>query len=286
MLNQLDAHHWLDKFKLREFPEPECVTLKYPVLLCHGYGAITALSKPSPLYDAAMMMRTHNVLAFAPNIVPYAQIETRAESWGILIRQLLNELQCPKLNIVAHSMGGLDIRYAISKLNTASAIESLTTVSTPHHGTSLAELVLGAPQTIRNKIAGFLDWMGDYVYPDTKNDSTASVRQLTREYVTSQFNPSVPDVDEVSYYSYSAAVGKGTDEPIQVLARYQNNYIHQAEGLNDGMVSVQSAKWGTHIKTGNISHLEQLNFSTRDDRKPLFKAFWLDVIKMLQTNGH
>lgn len=286
MLDKFDARHWLDKFKLREFPEPERITLKYPVLLCHGYGAITVLSKPSPLYDVAMLMRTHNVLAFAPNIVPYARIETRAESWMMLIRKLLDELQCQKLNVIAHSMGGLDIRYAISTLNAAPAVESLTTVSTPHHGTYLAELALDAPQTIREKVAGFLDWMGDQVYPDTKNDSTASAKQLTREYITSQFNPSVPDVKGVSYYSYSAAVGRGTDEPIQVLARYQNNQVYQAEGLNDGMVSVQSARWGEHIKTGNISHLEQMNFSTGDDRKPLFGAFWRDVLKMLEVKGH
>ncbi len=286
MPDNLDAGHWLDKFKLREFPEPECVTLKYPVLLCHGYGAITALTKPSPLYDAAMVMRIHNVPAFAPNIVPYAQIETRAESWVILIRKLLHQLNCSKLNVIAHSMGGLDMRYALSKLGAASVIESLTTISTPHRGTSLAELVLNAPQAIRDKVAGFLDWMGDHVYPDTKNDSTASVKQLTPEYAATRFNPSVPDVDGVAYYSYSAAVGKGTDEPIQVLARYQNNYVYQAEGLNDGMISVQSARWGEHIGTCNISHLEQLNFGIRNERKPLFEAFWLDVIKMLEANGH
>lgn len=286
MLDQLDAGRWLEKYKLKEFPEPERVILKYPVLLCHGYGAITVLVKPSPLYDVAMLMRTHNVLAFAPNIVPYARIETRAESWSKLIHRILDELECPKINIIAHSMGGLDARYAISRLDMAPAVESLTTVSTPHRGTSLAELMLNAPETIRNKVAGLLDWIGDRVYPNAKSDSVASAEQLTREYVTSQFNPAVPDADEVSYYSYSSAVGKGTDESIQVIARYQNNHVYQREGPNDGMVSVQSAQWGTHIKTGNLSHLEQMNFNTRDERQSMFREFWLDIIKKLQASGH
>lgn len=286
MSGQNDIHPWLKKFKLQEFPEPERIVLKHPVLLCHGYGAITLLVKPSPLYDVAILMRTHNVLAYAPNIVPYARIETRAKSWVRLIHQLLDNLKCSKLNIIAHSMGGLDMRYAISKLEIVPVVESLTTISTPHHGSSLAELALNAPQTIRKRVGNFLDWIGDQVYPDTKNNAVASIEQLTREYIAEQFNPSVPNAKDVSYYSYSAAVGKGTDEPIQVLTRYQNNHVYENEGLNDGMISVQSSKWGKHINTGNISHFEQLNFNTRKEHKPQFNAFWLDVLKMLQANGH
>lgn len=286
MIKQTDASSWLENYKLKEFPEPERIKVKHPVLLCHGYGAITVLVKPAPLYDVAILMRTHNVLAYAPNIVPYAQIEVRAESWVRLIRKLMDELECPKLNIIAHSMGGLDIRYAITKLDMAPVVESLTTVSTPHHGTSVAELLLNAPEIISSKVTGLMDWLGDRVYPDSKSDSFASAEQLTRDYVNNEFNPAVPNIEGIRYYSYSCAVGKGTDEPVQVLARYQNNHVYQNEGPNDGMVSVQSAKWGKHIKTGNISHLEQMNFNTKEDRKPLFRSFWLDIIRMLQDNGH
>lgn len=286
MIDRLNTDKWLRKFKLTEFPEPEVVDLKHPVLLCHGYGAIASLVKPSPLYDVSLLMRSHNVLAYAPNIVPYATIETRAKGWVRLIQQLTDESETGKINVVAHSMGGLDMRYALSRLNISDRVASFTTVCTPHRGTSLAELTLKTPEAIREKLADFLDWMGDHIYPQTKSDSVSSAAQLTREYVGNVFNPQMPNVEEIPYYSYSAAVGKGTDEPIRVIARYQNNHIFEEEGPNDGMVSVKSAKWGEHIKTSNLSHLEQMNLRLRDDRRALFENFWFEVIKMLEAKGH
>ncbi len=286
MIERIDTEKWLKKLELQEFPEPEHISLRYPVLLCHGYGAIASLVKPSPLYDVALLMRTHNVTAFAPNIVPYAKIQTRAESWVRLIGELRKKAGYDKLNVIAHSMAGLDMRYAVSKLEASDHIESLTTISTPHRGTSLAELSLKAPEAVKEKLADLLDWMGDRAYPNGQSDSVGSAEQLTRTYVTQVFNPEVPDVESIPYYSYASAVGKGTKEPIKVITRFQNNYIYKEEGPNDGMVSVESAKWGEHCSTGRISHLEQMNLRVKDERKPLYEQFWLGVLKMLQEKGH
>lgn len=286
MLESFNTERWSSKLELAEFPEPEIVQLNHPVLLCHGYGAIAGLVKPSPLYDVAMLMRGHNVLAFAPNIVPYAKIETRAARWVRIIQKLKEKHNLNKLNIVAHSMGGLDLRFALSQLNIAPHVVSFTTVCTPHRGTSLAELALNTPDRLRDKIGEFLDWVGDRAYPTTKSDALGSVEQLTRAYVTENFNPRVPDVEGIPYYTYSAAVGKETEDPINVISRYQNNYIFEREGLNDGMVSVESAKWGQHMGTTHLSHLEQMNLNVKDSRRSTYESFWLKVLKMLQEKGH
>lgn len=288
MIDRLSTENWLKRSrrKTKVHPEREAVELKHPVLLCHGYGAIASLVKPSPLYDVAMLLQSHNVATFAPAIVPYAKIEIRARGWVKLINELTENIPGNKVNIIAHSMGGLDMRYALSQLDVCEKVASLTTISTPHRGTSLAELTLKTPEPIRDKMADFLDWVGGRVYPDAKCDSEASAAQLTRSYITEAFNPEINDVDGIPYYSYSSAVGKGTDDPISVIARYQNNHIYGIEGLNDGMVSVESAKWGEHIKTSNLSHLEQMNLRVRNGRENLYRAFWLDVVKMLQEKGH
>lgn len=286
MIDRFDAAQLLKKFELQQFPEPTSIHLKHPVLLCHGYGAIASIVKPSPLYDVAILMRTHNVAAFAPNIVPYAKIEIRAKSWVEIINNLLEKNSYSKVNIVAHSMGGLDVRYALSKLDISSKVESLTTVSTPHRGASLAELTQKAPDAITDKLAEFLDWMGNNIFPTGQSDAAGSAQQLTRQYLMETFNPDVPDVESLPYYSFSSAVGKNTNQPITVISRFQNSYIFEEEGINDGMVSVESSKWGEHIKTGNISHLEQMNFRVKDERKPMFRKFWLDVIRHLEKQGH
>lgn len=286
MLESFNSNKWIKKLELDEFPEPELIHLNHPVLICHGFGAIVSLIKPSPLYDVAMLFRTHNILAFAPNIVPYADIETRAESWINVLHQLLETIPATKVNIIAHSMGGLDMRYALANYDIKEHVASFTTVCTPHYGTSLAELSLKTPEVIRERLGEFLDWMGDHMYTKTKSDVIASAKQLTRSYVEQSFNPKVPDVEGIPYYSYSSAVGKATSHPVNMVARYQNNHIYEKEGLNDGMVSVKSAQWGKHMGTGNLSHLEQMNMGLKSDRRELYESFWTDIVKMLSANGY
>lgn len=286
MLDQLNTRKWLEKFKLAEFPQPELIQVRHPILLCHGYGAIASVIKPSPLHDACMLLRSHSVVVSAPNIVPYARIEIRAEAWVKLVDQLLAETGAEKLNIVAHSMGGLDMRYALSKLDIADKVASLTTVASPHRGTSLAEFALKAPSRVREKFADFFDWVGNNIYPQIKSDALGPVRQLTREYVQNEFNPDTPDAEGVAYYSYSAAVGEGTGHPIHPITRYQNKFIYEKEGLNDGFVSVESARWGKHLGTIDISHLEQMKLRVDKKRIPAWKSFWIDVVRRLAENGH
>lgn len=286
MLERFNGKKWLKKFELEPFPEPELIELRHPVLLCHGYGAFASLVKPSPLYDIAIWIRSHGIRAFAPNIVPYATIETRAQEWKVLINELAERYGHEKFNIVAHSMGGLDIRYALSRLDIGDRVESFTTVSTPHHGTSLAELILRTPDLVQERLADFFDWMGDRVYPKTKSDAVGSVQQLTRTYIQEVFNPDIKDLNRLPYYSYSSAIGKGTAEPIETILRFQHTHLFEQEGPNDGFVSVTSAKWGEHIETAPLSHLEQMNLRTDDSRTELVKSFWKNVMKMLERRGH
>ena len=43
------------------------------------------------------------------------------------------------VHLFAHSMGGLDSRYMISQLDMADRVLTLTTIGTPHRGTSFAD---------------------------------------------------------------------------------------------------------------------------------------------------
>jgi triacylglycerol lipase len=284
-MNPLKSDRWFSSTPLTEFPEPEVVSLHHPVLLCHGYGAIVSLVKPSPLYDVALLMRTHHVLTYAPNIVPYATISTRAEQWAEKIEQLQEQYGYEKFNVVGHSMGGLDMRYAISKLDIAGSVAALTTIATPHKGTSLAELVLTTPGILRDKLGEVFDWFGESIFPNAKSNAVAAVEQLTRDYVIHEFNPSVPNHKDVPYFSFSAAVGRGTNQPLNPIYRYQNMHIFNQEGLNDSFVSVESASWGQHLQTAPISHMEQLDLQVSKERKKYVEHFWLDLVENLKDNG-
>lgn len=280
----IEPKKYLKKLELSEFPQADIIQLKYPVLLCHGYGGFSRLLSPAPMHKPCMRLRSFGIHAFAPNIVPYGTISTRAEQWVRIMGKLQDKYGYERLNVVAHSMGGLDMRYAIAKLGADESVASLTTIATPHRGTSLAELVLNSPDTIREKLAEFVDWFGESIYPTTKSDAVAAVQQLTREYVIEKFNPSIPNTDGVQYFSYSAAVGKGTEQPLHPIYRLQNQLIFQNEGINDSFVTDDSAKWGKHLGTLPISHLEQIEIQVNKDRKPLVENFWLELAKNLKKS--
>ncbi|MTI88152.1 MAG: alpha/beta hydrolase [Balneolaceae bacterium] len=275
----------LTRFALKEFPQPEIVQLKYPVFLCHGYGAISSLVKPSPLHDPCMLMREHGVMAFAPNIVPYACIETRAKNWARLIRQVCNQHHFEKINIVAHSMGGLDIRHAIAHMDIEDNVASFTTLATPHRGTYLADLILKTPETLTEKISEVVDWFGNNVYPQEKSDAIGSVEQLTLNYVRTTFNPATPPPEHIPIFSYSAAVGKGTESSLNPIFKFQNTQIYEHEGINDSFVSVESATWGEHLGTVSLSHLNQINVQVNKENRPVYYNFWAGVVKKLAEMG-
>lgn len=280
-----DPKSILRRFELSEFPQPEIIRLQYPVLLCHGYGSVAGLVRPSALHLPCMTLRKFGVHAFAPNTLPYGEIATRAGEWIEKIDILRERYGFEKFNVIGHSMAGLDIRYAIARLKAADRIASLTTIATPHRGTSIAELLLTTPDLIQDAVSGIFNFLGEGVYPKTKSDSIGALRQLTRLYVEETFNSEVEDHPGVHYYSYSAAVGKGTDAPLNPVYRFQNVQIYQREGENDSFVSKKSAIWGEHISTVPISHIEQMYIQVGRDRVSLVENFWKDVALNLQERG-
>lgn len=283
---QENGKKFLKLLEAKEFPQPEYIRIKYPLLLCHGFGSLANVIKPSPMNDICMLAREHGVVAFAPNITPYHSIQVRACDWKRIIHIILKKTQAPKINIIAHSMAGLDIRYLISKMDMSRYVNTLTTIATPHHGTSLAEWGLSAPTKVRNLLIEVFNWMGNNIYPKMQSDVLAAIRELTREYVDNEFNNEIPDNENVIYYSYSSACGKDTPEPINRLLVPLNNYIYEKEGINDGFVSEQSAHWGKHVELTGLSHTDLLKINLSSDKEKEWEDFWVGIFKMLSERGH
>ncbi len=54
------------------------------------------------------------------------------------VERLVSRHDLPKIDIVAHSMGGLVARYYVKRLGGARYVRNLITLGTPHHGTPIA----------------------------------------------------------------------------------------------------------------------------------------------------
>lgn len=81
---------------------------------------------------------------------------------------------------------------------------------------------------------------------------TPAYANLTTDYCQKHFNPNTPNDPSVAYYSYGAS----TQIPLWQFLGLPWQVIKEKEGDNDGIVSVESAKWGKYIKTVNATHWE------------------------------
>lgn len=244
---------------------------RHPVVLMHGFGLLAFLARGGHLHEEAMHLRLHGIAAFAPNVTPYHVIPQRAAMWKGHIEVILSQTGAEKVNLIAHSMGGLDARYLISKLEMADRVASLTTISTPHRGSSLALMATKQPERLRDLVRNAANWVGENVM-EVESDFNAAVESLTPRAVTTVFNRDVPDAAGVYYASWAGSAGKGALNSINPVFRPVNAWLYGREGINDGIVSVESAKWGDFRGEIEADHLQQVgvdvlagsSFSSKD----------------------
>lgn len=241
--------------KMNPLPQPPVVLLEHPVVLMHGFGAVSALFKKGSLHSIAMGLRQHGLLAFAPNIQPYDTIEQRAYYWQQHCQSILQQTGAKKLHLIAHSMAGLDARYLISHLEGHNYIASLTTISTPHQGTYLANFILKNNLLKKSSII-FMHWIGHIVCPYNKPVVNKAIEMLTPEYVKEIFNPQTPDHPDILYFSYFGHAGRESQQIISPFLWIGNEVIYQHQGKNDGVVPCNSAYWGEFIQEVAADHFQ------------------------------
>ncbi|KAG9250213.1 Alpha/Beta hydrolase protein [Emericellopsis atlantica] len=269
-------------------------TPKYPIVLAHGLLGFSELQLtpllPSVQYwhgirDALAVQGARVICASVP---PSSSIEDRAKKLREDIDAAASTTRDGRVNIIAHSMGGLDARYMISHLPPKYVdIASLVTVASPHRGSSFADVLLqedGQALVHLPKLYGLIERFGL---------GTAAFAQLTTSHMTKVFNPATPDSPSTRYFSYGAST---TEPPLLSPFRQSWHAITKAEGANDGLVAVDSSCWGDYKGTlVGVSHLDLINWSNQVKwmvrewmgMKRTFNAiaFYLDVADMLAKEG-
>ncbi len=228
----------------------------------------------------------HGVLAYAPNVVPYNTVAVRTEMWIDRIAHVLSETGADKLNLIAHSMGGLDARYLICQHAMHDRIATLTTIATPHRGTHIAEFIVTRPERVRHLLAELADWLGTRAVPEGEADFRTAVAELTPEHMIEHFNRENGDHPAVRYQSYGGAAGKGTVVPANPFLRIGNNLLFATEGPNDGIVSVSSAKWGEYLGTIDADHAAQVGLSFGTGSRFSSNDFFHEVVCRLAAEGY
>ncbi|QPG98063.1 hypothetical protein C2857_007204 [Epichloe festucae Fl1] len=231
---------------------------KYPIVLAHGLLGFSELRLPvlptiHYWHGIKEALTAQGARVITTSVPPSGSIGDRAAK---LADEIAARHSGP-VNIIAHSMGGLDARYMISKMATQTQriqVSSLTTVSTPHRGSPFADYVLHSSSGIMYlpRLYGVLERAGL---------GTKAFAQLTTGYMTGTFNRDVVDDDKVRYFSYGAVMDP---PPLLSPFRLPQRIVERSQGANDGLVSVESSRWGVYQGTLlGVNHLDLINWSNR-----------------------
>ena len=201
--------------------------------------------------------------ALFPEVPVDAHIRDRAP---VLARKIKERFPAGDIHVVAHSMGGLDTRFLLCNNleGLAGRIKSLSTVSTPHRGSPVADLLLGLLPGIDSAPVRALLNRFRSVQAGALDDLT------TRSSV--KFNQENPDLPGVRYYAY---FGFGNTSLVlrPTHAFIESRGTTAGEKTNDGVVSLSSAKWPADLaeEPWKADHLAQVGHNL--DTFDLFSAF-------------
>ena len=165
-----------------------------------------------------------------PPVSVLGSVEVRAQE---LADRITEKFPTGQIHVIAHSMGGLDARCLLAKnlngLADPGRIVSLSTISTPHHGSPVADLLLGHPMGLDRP---FSELLVQFANAHALLDLTTTGAPGFREK---------DPVESINYFAYAGS-GLGS-----VLLFPTHLLIEKSEGPNDGMVSVQSATWPANL---------------------------------------
>jgi triacylglycerol lipase len=220
--------------------------LRAPIVLVHGLLGFDRIQMARwvvadyfPGIPALLRGAGNRVLI--ARLSPTAGIADRAAQLKELIdRESPNE----PVHVFAHSMGGLDARYMISRLGMAGRVLSLTTLGTPHRGSSFADWGVKRFRSLAWPLFNFIGL------------SYQAFLDLT---VTNcqQFNDEVPDAPGVGYFSVA---GRLLRERASWHWHVPSRILDQVEGENDGIVSIASARWGEDCELWDGDHMGLVNW--------------------------
>lgn len=270
----------------------KCAT-KYPVILAHGMGwnadgGIVGVEYwnriPGALEDEGAIVYITSVNALGT----HAQKGQQFKDDFLYIKAVSGK---SKFNVIGHSHGTIYTRYAINHLGLSPYVASHTSICGPQHGSAVADVLLDfLPDAGEWLISGLANAMYVLLLGDDDPNLRDNAYDLTMDYMNNTFNPNTPNKVGIYYQSYATKIKTVTSNAFMMGPTWLLLLYH--EGANDGLVSVNSAKWGEFKGVdsgawwcGGVDHLNAVDqlFGVT----PGFDArqYFVNVVKGLKDKG-
>jgi triacylglycerol lipase len=254
----------------------------YPIVLAHGIAPFDAvfrrfLDETSDPQGRTQYFRGIRSVLLANGFrahhsrTPFAKgVGLRAAALRAEVERVLRAEGAAKVHIIGHSMGGLDARHMLFEHRDSrihEKIASLSTLGTPHFGTSVADWgVAGCSRALALLAALGIDALEGF-----RDLTTAACREFDRRAEDFERNCGV------RFQTFA-----GTQPFARVFAGFKPFWllIQRCEGANDGMVARTSAIWRPEYLREEIDadHINQIGWWDPDERG------W-GVLPHLRTRG-
>ena len=205
------------------------------------------------------------------------------------ILKIIDETGCEKVNVIAHSKGGLDTRMAIATTSAGKHIASLTTINTPHRGCEFADYLLTEiPKAGQEAIAAKYNQMAEKL-GDKDPDFLAAVNDLTSS-ACKERNEAIKDDPNVFYQSVGSVLRKASSG--QFPLNYTYYLVKYFDGENDGLVGDKSFEWGESFQMlrndkskRGISHGDMIDLNRENIKGFDIREFYVQLVSDLRKKG-
>lgn len=258
------------------------MAMKYPIVLVHGI-AIKEKKYLRAFGWIAEKMRDEGYEVYIANTDAFGSIENNAIQLKEHVLRILEKTGAEKVNLIGHSKGGLDSKEMILSLGMEDKVASLTTLCTPHKGSIIASKIWELPMPLKKIYAWCIDKFYKYVFGDKNPDSMAVCKQLCH---VDEGLETVGFSSKVYCQSYSSTLKSGKD--CFIMALPMRLYKHFTGNDNDGMVSVESAKFGDYkgdCLGESISHLQIIDLLAKPKSRDDIYNFYISICKELEKMG-
>jgi triacylglycerol lipase len=289
----------------------------YPIVLAHGFFGFeefAGLNFVTYFYKVKDRLNAEGELeVYTPAVDPFNSSDVRGEALLKQVEAITQFTGRAKVNLIGHSQGGLDARV-VAHLR-PDLVASVTTFATPHRGTRIADVALGLVSDSRAQdlIDGLVKLVGIPLYDAAGNQTSLSksMVQLSAKEMAA-FNAKYTDQPGVVYQSLSGRSKShpgGNDCLSPVEPPFVTKTKKQLDGLetlltvpglildgidltpapHDGLVKVESARWGQFLGCVPADHFDEIGHLFGDKPSLLndwdYLDFYVELVKYLRAKG-
>lgn len=260
---------------------------KYPILMVHGvfFRDFQHLNYWGRIPKE---LEKNGAKIYYGNHSSALSVEKSALELKKRVLEIIDETGAEKINIIAHSKGGLDSRAMID-LGMSSYIASLTTINTPHRGCEFVDYLLNkAPTGLKEKLAGAYNF-GAAKLGDNNPDFLEAVNDLTATACKAFNSNHTPKIEGVYCQSFGSVMRgmRGGRFPLNVAYPMVKHF----DGEDDGLVSTGSFEFGENFwllrnkYRRGISHADVIDLNRENIRGFDVREFYVKIVSDLKNRG-